>query len=284
MAGECEGAEHAGPVSSPTGDVGRVAVHNTAVEDGHTRRKDMHCHLPLHSPSTPRPATTPLFLQSTNPPYSQARSTAHGQENLADRRPTTSTAAPLHFRHIIAEEDPQRVVEIRDEEEEEEDVGVSGDGVGGDDIDGDDDGDEDEVGSGGEYSPRLMPTWLHEAFTARVAEADPKRRDKNGLPPLYAELQSFWFPQKSNYFLLSKVSPQLLNNPRFVFGTPKHCVTRSRVPTAIGYSSDLEMSSGPAGVSTPHVSSGFLGIYRYRCSHCHNPKTRKKTVTFQSWD
>ena len=38
---------------------------------------------------------------------------------------------------------------------------------------------------------------------------------------MYADHQTFWFYKKSNYFLLSKTSPELFNNPRFFLWDPK---------------------------------------------------------------
>jgi len=128
---------------------------------------------------------------------------------------------------IIPEEDSQHHVEIRDEEKE--DVGVARDGIGEEDDD-EEGADELDDGAGqGGHVPRPCrprPDWLLKAFKVCVAQADPACQNVNWLPLFYAELQSFWFPQKSNFFLLPKTSPPLLNNPCFFCGIPKLCVMK----------------------------------------------------------
>ena len=122
---------------------------------------------------------------------------------------------------MIAEEDPQRSIEISEDDEDDE---ATGDGLGEEDGDPDDDGNGD-FDEGSEFDNKGMagqaksscgplPPWLLEPFKAQVAESSSQYRDAAGLPPLYAQHQTFWFPQPSTYFLIKKSSmPQQLFNP-----------------------------------------------------------------------
>jgi len=118
---------------------------------------------------------------------------------------------------IIPDEDPQRPVDLGDDDDDEGD----GEGVGSEDLDeaeGDDEGDPNQVPAG----PQL-PEWLLSQFHVKLAECGPNFRDAHGLPPLYARSNTFWFPQPSTFFLLKhdNPSPQKLYNPRFFLWDPE---------------------------------------------------------------
>jgi hypothetical protein len=49
-----------------------------------------------------------------------------------------------------------------------------------------------------------LPTWLKEDFEWKVGES--KIRGKDGLPPLYRDLGTFWFPRKSKFFVFRRSS------------------------------------------------------------------------------
>ena len=134
------------------------------------------------------------------------------------------------YPQVIPDEDPQRAAEAIDDDED----GV-GEGIGEEDEE-QDDGDEVEdepVCVDGAPNPRprkrrLLPAWLLVPFKAKVEES--KQRDTNGLPPLYAHHQTFWFPQKLTFFLLQwpGISPPDLYNPRFFLWDPE--VLCNRIP------------------------------------------------------
>jgi hypothetical protein len=97
-------------------------------------------------------------------------------------------------------------VELNDEEDENPEI--SGDGLGDEDefnMEGDEVDDERDPGE--EYAgiqdtavprPRCpMPLWLHDAFKMKVTES--AQRNEKGLPPLYANHQTFWFPRSSTF-------------------------------------------------------------------------------------
>ena len=95
---------------------------------------------------------------------------------------------------------------------------LTGDGLGEADGDPDDDDegdgdfnegskfDDKEMAGKAKPNCRLLPPWLLEPFKVRVAESSSQYRDAAGLPPLYAQHQTFWFPQPSTYFLIKKGS------------------------------------------------------------------------------
>jgi len=134
---------------------------------------------------------------------------------------------------------------------------ISGDGVGGDDIDGNDNSDKNEVGSGGgnihhvqcQHSSirhlQLMSLRLIQNAMIRMA-----------CPHCMQSFNHFGSLKSPITFYCRRCLRSSSTTHGLFCGTPKHCVMRSHVPTAIGHSSNIEMSSGPTSVSTPHVSSG----------------------------
>ncbi|KAJ3571468.1 hypothetical protein NP233_g3731 [Leucocoprinus birnbaumii] len=94
-----------------------------------------------------------------------------------------------------------------------------GDGIGDDDV-GDDDGNVDDL----EEAPkscRPLPLWLINAFNARVKEANDRGPD--GLPPLYRDHRTFWFPWQSSFFVAQSsmhTSPSDLFQPLFFLWDP----------------------------------------------------------------
>ena len=86
---------------------------------------------------------------------------------------------------------------------------VSGEGVGKEDvfIGGEEEEDEEDQDFRETASVRAtcpLPTWLKEDFERKVRES--KMRGKDGLPPLYRDLGTFWFPRKSTFFVFRQSS------------------------------------------------------------------------------
>jgi hypothetical protein len=139
---------------------------------------------------------------------------------------------------------------------------------------------EDPVRASSQTRRRPLPDWLMAEFRQKVKESN--NRDAQGLPPLYRDFQTFWFPRPSPFFILNKlhVSPQQLMLPRFFLWDP------------------LALCSGGVGcpicgkklhrdgyVDLPRRCVDFDGSfwiigYRYRCSSCKN----EKNTVFRSWD
>ncbi|KAI1781923.1 hypothetical protein LXA43DRAFT_907287 [Ganoderma leucocontextum] len=217
----------------------------------------------------------------------------HCSEGPAFSAPAADDAAPASFHILIPEEDPTRPFELIEPDGQDEYISLVEDGIGYDD--GNDDGahDDAELDAGADESgptqerlhksrTRPLPGWLMMAFQARLAESRERGPDK--LPALY-RTGTFWFPQRSAYFLLrqEKPSPQVLFEPHFFLWDPlalhnvacPHCHTRLNRDGPIPY---------PRRVVDFDSSFWMIG-YRYRCPACINPNTgHLGTSTFCSWD
>lgn len=193
---------------------------------------------------------------------------------------SASGPSPVSYQRIIPEEDPQRRVDVLDGEDESDGVG---DGIGIEDDDmTEDDEPENELDTGA-YSQRPLPPWLLSPFLEKIEES--KRRNDDDLPPLYAASGTFWFPQKSIPFILQQmhILPSDLYNPSFFLWDPKAICKVIPCPNC---KSPLQCHGN---ISRPRrvidIDSTFWIIgYRYRCYKCIHPKSKKRTVTFQSWD
>jgi len=191
-----------------------------------------------NSQHTPVPLT-----QSRNPshnptltPFNREDTTIASNSQPAcpsTTQPPATTRRPLPdppTQTIIEDEDPQRSIEIPEDDEDDEAIGNGlgeEDGDPDDEDEGDDEVDEevevDDKGIAGKAKPsrRPLPHWLLEPFKARVAESSNQYRDAAGLPPLYAHHQTFWFPQPWTYFLIRKgLTPQQIFNPLFFLWDP----------------------------------------------------------------
>jgi hypothetical protein len=195
---------------------------------------------------------------------------------------------------VIPDEDPQRPIDLGEDQDCEDILEASGEGLGSEDV-GEEEGDEvddecdpEEEAAVGEKKSRkcyLPPTWLCKAFKARLSEVAPNVRNGEGLPPLYYCDRTFWFPQPSSFFLLrcGDVNPQRLFNPQFFLWDPLPLCNGIPCPNC---QTTLERHTN---ISFPRCcvdsSSTFWIIgYRYHCRHCLHPKSKKNTVTFRSWD
>ncbi|KIM37653.1 hypothetical protein M413DRAFT_49570, partial [Hebeloma cylindrosporum] len=198
---------------------------------------------------------------------------------------------------IIPDEDPQQDIETAggDDEGGDDEAGINGDGLGEEDEvpdEGDEADDEEDSQQEGNSSSRTkstrrpLPKWLLELFNARVAESSTPYRNADGLPPLYANHKTFWFPQSSTFFFLKQTSttPQQLFNPRFFLWDPD-----ALCPRGIPCPNCRTVLQRHQAISLPRQCVDFnetfwiIG-YRYRCRSCTHPKSKKATVTFRSWD
>lgn len=121
-----------------------------------------------------------------------------------------------------------------------------------------------------------------EIFRAHVEES--KERDADKLPALYRS-GTFWFPTRSLYFLLrSRIpTPQRQYNPRFFLWDP---LALFNIPCPLCKTCLIRHGHIPYPRRVVDFTAAFWIIgYRYKCSTCKNPRTRKTgTVTYQSWD
>jgi hypothetical protein len=189
---------------------------------------------------------------------------------------------------MVADEDIERGVASADDDEEDGYFGLMGDGVGEDDCGGDndqDDTDDAPDSTGPANKRRTLPYWLKNAFDIKVDESARNSRGPDGLPPLYRDHKTFWFPQPSTFFLLrNSVSPQDLYNPRFFLWDPAAlCAGGIPCPNCRVLLRPHGHIPWPRRCVDTNGSFWMIG-YRYRCSGCVHPRSGKDTLTFQSWD
>jgi hypothetical protein len=187
---------------------------------------------------------------------------------------------------VIADEDIERHVASADDNEEDGYFGLMGDGLGEEDQGGEDEQEDGEEIAGSAARRHPLPEWLQKAFDIKVIESACAIRGPDGLPPLYRDHKTFWFPQQSTYFLLrsQSISPQDLYNPRFFLWDPAAlCLNGIPCP-------NCHVSLKPHGhIPQPRrcvdISGTFWMIgYRYHCPACVHPKSGKNTITFRSWN
>ena len=199
-------------------------------------------------------------------------------------QPQTQPGAERECR-VIADEDLERSIASANDEEADGYFGLMGDGLGEDDVYGDDDHEELDPHTSQAGERRPLPPWLKDGFNAKVNESARSHRGPDGLPPLYRDHQTFWFPCPSTFFLLrNSVSPQDLYNPRFFLWDPA-----ALCPDGIPCPTCHVMLKPHGHIPRPRrcidVSGSFWMIgYRYRCSNCIHSRSSKHTVTFRSWD
>ena len=244
---------------------------------------------PSRSETTTATATA-TARQEVNPP---SHPTLIAQEMTAPPNTATHTLpsahpspAPIQHEYpVIADENIERSVAAADDDEEDGYFGLMGDGLGEDDENDLDEHDDTTAGASQAGERRPLPTWLKNAFNSKVNESARSRRGPDGVPPLYRDHKTFWFPQQSTFFLLrNSVTPQDLYNPRFFLWDPAAlCLDGIPCP-------DCHVGLKPHGnIPRPRrcvdIDGSFWMIgYRYRCFNCVQPGSRKNTVTFRSWD
>ncbi|KAJ7193618.1 hypothetical protein GGX14DRAFT_378783, partial [Mycena pura] len=133
---------------------------------------------------------------------------------------------------------------------------------------------------------RKLPGWLQAQFDAKVELARP--RNKDGVPALYEHNRTFWFPVEDPYFALQEInsiSPQKMFQASFFLWDPAALLGQSRIPCPMcrtGLNRHGHVERPRRCVDLDH-SFWIIG-YRYICPSCVHPRSKKKTVTFRSWD
>ncbi len=241
-----------------------------------------------------------------NPHIARAQ---YSDAHLPNKHVEDTTEAVAHNPSPISLDDIN-VSEINDDfiidDDENDDLAVSGDGIGEEDPpDSNEDMDEvDEVDpeldcedSGNTNGGRTkslfcvtpLPEWLQAEFHRHVQ--DSSQRDKHGLPPLYHTSKTFWFPVQSTFFKLQypsdsshKPSPTSLYNCAFFLWDPA-CLLPEGIPCPACKTRLYKHDTVRRPRRCIDISCTFWIIgYRYRCPSCVNPRSKKHTVTFKSWD
>ncbi|KAF8878031.1 hypothetical protein CPB84DRAFT_1752008 [Gymnopilus junonius] len=163
-------------------------------------------------------------------------------------RPLSLPEAEAAIRCIVPEEDPQCPVDLGDDEGEFQLCGEEDDLT----VEGDEAGDECDPAVEDISGPQghSLPPWLLDEFRAKVVDCS--KRDSDGLPPLYAHHQTFWFPQPATFFLLCHSNKSLRNFtiPTFSCGTLSCCALRAFLAqNAITFFNDMATFHTHADVS-----------------------------------
>ncbi len=191
---------------------------------------------------------------------------------------------------LIPDDDPFRAcADDADSDAADPESGLMEDGIGEDDV-GDDDGDDGVGDDSAQRTPqatksrsRCLPTWLEVEFKHHLEESS--QRGVDGLPPLYRNHQTFWFPRPTTWFRLStpSLTPQALYDYRFFLWDPmallgdgipcpnEGCGARLRRHDHVRY---------PRRVVDLNTTFWIIG-YRYRCPQC--ARVQRQTH-FRSWD
>ncbi|KIK49704.1 hypothetical protein GYMLUDRAFT_183788, partial [Collybiopsis luxurians FD-317 M1] len=180
------------------------------------------------------------------------------------------------------------------DDDEDRDIGLACDGLGVEDEEEDDDSENVNrtgIGSHNAHSHAkrsALPDWLREAFNEYVLLSN--HRGPDGLPPLYRDNKTFYFPRHSSYFILRDApfseypNPAQLYDYAFFLWDPE-CLVQTGIPcpkchTKLQRHGHIHC---PRRFVDFEQTVWMIG-YRYRCPTCLNPNSGNKTVTFRSWD
>ncbi|KAG6875262.1 hypothetical protein C0992_004529 [Termitomyces sp. T32_za158] len=230
------------------------------------------------------------LLVSMSPPPQDSQ-LINRSDNLIDIQDPSShcSVVPSEYQ-IIPENDPSRIVDLDDEDNSSEsdheckdESRLLQDGIGDEDDGDDDEGEEDHAHL---HSNRRhpLPAWLQDAFDACVDQSSRKNCGADGLPPLYRDHQTFWFPRPSPYFQLRKpkITPQDLYRCDIFLWDPE-CLIKEGIrcpnPHCGARLWRLSHIARPRRVVDLDRTFWILG-YRYRCPQCVRPQS----ITFRSWD
>ncbi|KAG9223671.1 hypothetical protein CCMSSC00406_0008554 [Pleurotus cornucopiae] len=186
---------------------------------------------------------------------------------------------------IIPDNDPSRLCSLPDDDDDDDsnpEAGFVDDGLGEEeDID---EGGEEALASDKGKKPhnRRLPPWLQGEFEHHLAESS--KRASDGLPALYRDHQTFWFPRPATFFRLQEksISPQILYNYQFFLWDPLPLVPGGIICPNKGCTERLwrhDHVRYPRRVVDLHSTFWIIG-YRYRCPRCRHPEQ----VKFRSWD
>ncbi|KAJ6560523.1 hypothetical protein DFH09DRAFT_1316542 [Mycena vulgaris] len=168
----------------------------------------------------------PLFTQQPS------ISTQPIPENIAA---PVNSHPPISITPVVPEsilDDPSSILLPEDQDPDDDSV-ILNDGIGtGDDdeeSDSEEEGDDPDPANSNHPHPRRtarqLPHWLQGQFNAKVNES--KSRGSDGLPSLYRDHHTFWFPLDNPYFATREITVAHLRRenyttPHFSSGTQLH--------------------------------------------------------------
>ncbi|KAJ7890219.1 ribonuclease H-like domain-containing protein [Mycena leptocephala] len=137
-----------------------------------------------------------------------------------------------------------------------------------------------------EWWPSICsPCWLMNPFRANVAASAIRGTDR--LPALYRDNKSFWFPVQDPFFALENLeslAPEQMFLPSFFLWDPDALLPNG-IPCPLCKHRLNRHGHIPRPRRCVDLDHTFWIIgYRYHCTSCINPQSKKKTITFQSWD
>lgn len=256
---------------------------------------DNHADSSNPNPTKSNPAVRPIFLGDKS---GDVRQRALTDWNTFGDTPSTSaggassdppltipsrTGAAALQRHIIPDEDPNRELEMDEEDE------LLGQGEGLEDDGGPDD---DEIQEDGDNVDSLcnsrtrqkLPSIVYEAYQNHLDYLK-RTKDIHSKPRIYVE-GTFWLPRKSNFFLLhgsSKPRPSQFYTPPFFLWDPEHLIQGSLLCPKCHSSLERLQVTRPRRVVDLEDCYYMIG-QRHRCLKCKHPRSGKHTVTYNSWD
>ncbi|KAJ6546376.1 hypothetical protein B0H10DRAFT_2243630 [Mycena sp. CBHHK59/15] len=191
-------------------------------------------------------------------------------------------------------DDPSTVI-LPGDTEGDVDSDLLNDGVGV----GDDDEESDNEERGDDHpdpahadhprprrTARKLPKWLQSQFDTKVNES--KVRGEDGLPALYRDHKTMWFPVEDPYFATrdhDSLAPEKLYHAAFFLWDPAALVAPNRIACPNCKAGLTRAGHIPRPRRCVDLDQCFYIIgYRYRCPTCVNPKSGKSTITFRSWD
>jgi len=183
---------------------------------------------------------------------------------------------------VIPEEDPNRIIDGLDDDNDEL-LRMMGEGEGDDD-----DGGDDDMEDGGESQSRPrrpLPPAVHDAYEKHI-EFLKQTKGTSPRPRLYESHQTFWLPQKSNYFIIHgapKPRPAQLYNPRFFYWDPDILVEGGLKCPNCRTALRRHGFTRPRRVVDLENCFYMIG-QRHLCPQCRHPKTNAHSLTFNSWD
>jgi len=213
---------------------------------------------------------------------SNAHTAVHNVEN------SHALSSKVTDQCVLPEEDPNRPVSLDVDDEEGDLFDMMGDGVGDEDDGGENEpeGEEGDTTTSDSQRKRCsLPPAVQDAYDRHLQYlkqvSGPKSR-----PHLYEIHQTFWLPQKANFFMLNssnKPRPSQLYGHRWFYWDPDYLVEGGL------HCPNCKSHLHRHGFTRPRRVVDLQNVFymigqRHRCPSCRNAKSNNQSVTFNSWD
>ena len=204
----------------------------------------------------------------------------------ANNQPAHFFASGAYDQCIIPEEDSNQLISLDVEDDEGDPFDLMGDGVGDEDDGGENENENDHSGNSGSHrNHHSLPPAVQEAYEKHIQYLKQMSGNKP-KPHLYAVHQTFWLPQKSNFFIIngsSKPWPLQLYGHRWFYWDPDYLVEGGlQCPNCKAHLHHHGFTR-PRRVVDLHDVFYMIGQC-HRCPKCRNPDSNNHSITFNSWD